>query len=555
MKKSALIVLAAVVALVGCNNGDDNTQQQSSPSTPTKQVKVTASLGKISNAAIKASCSSNNSTLGIANIDTNSTANLTLAGACTSPVVFELVASTTSQYYDEATGSNLALPVGTRLRVAVPSLQALTDRVGMTALTEIAVQRALTLNTTLNATNVTAANQAISDAFFDANIDIDLLSTPTVWSSTTTQLDNTAADIYAFYLAALAKLAGSDATPALTALSLLAQDLKDGQIDQAEGIYANAEQLRAAQKTAMQQLAAFANADLKAKLQLTTDPVDPETPSCGDQATLTLVDLASYTGAYDVKIIDSTAATDNNGMPIPVKTTTLSLATDGKITLDGQTANTIKVCTNRNTLTGNTGAIAYLDKNDALGRAHVDFWQDRTVNGTDFTSPTVFRYFNGTKQTSTPVDPTPNTACTGNTNPFGCLQITGLTQTQKFEHLSSSIAAPQVIRNPIADAGTVTWATNNGQILNSSITNLTYTYSNVGQNFRSLRFGFVRYDSKGVAEEIYMDCGSNFAPACTGLTVDMTSKTLTLNQTQLTAFTPPNTLNSLTATFSGTLKF
>jgi hypothetical protein len=206
-------------------------------------------------------------------------------------------------------------------------------------------------------------------------------------------------------------------------------------------------------------------------------------------------------------------------------------------------------------VTGNTGVIAYLDKNDALGRSHVDFWKDNTVNGTDFTNAASFRYFNGTKQGTTPVDPTPNTACNGNTNPFGCVTISGLSQTQKFEHLSAAIGAPLVIKNPIADAGTVTWANNNGQILNSTIANLTYAYSNFGQTFRSLRFGFIRYDSQGVPEQIYMDCGSDFAPACTGLSVDMAAKTITLNQTQLTEFTPPKTLKTQKATFSGTLKF
>lgn len=551
MKHTALIALALATALTGCH--DDDPDPVSNPTPPTKAVTVTPSLGQVSNAAIKATCSGTQTLMGQANVGATGTANLTLTGSCSSPILFELVATATSQYYDEATGSLLTLPVGTVLRVAAPSLQTLASNVGMTALTEMAVQRALQLGSTLNAANVTAANTAIAAAFFDANQQIDLLTAPTVWSSSTTQLTNTPADIYAFYLATLAKLADGDPTPALTALSLLAQDFKDGQIDQVEGIYANAAELRTAQKEAMQALAAFANADLKETLALTTDPVDPEVPSCGDQATLTIADLANYVGTYDVKIIDSNAATDANGFPIPVKTTTLSLTATGQVTLDGQIAKTVKVCANAGN--NKTGVAAYLDKNDAFGRSHVDFWSDNSVNGTDFTSATTFRYFNGTKQGTTPVDPTPNKSCDGNTNPFGCVTISGLSQTQKLEHLSVGIPAPQVIKNPIADAGTVTWANNNGQLLNSTITNLTYSYNNVGQSFRSLRFGFVRYDSKGVAEQIYMDCGSDFAPACNGLSVDMVAKTVTMNQTQLTEFTPPKTLKTQTATFSGTLKF
>lgn len=550
MKRLTLVATMMAFSLAACHNDNDD-QSTHTPPPNSKTTTITPSLGQISNAAIKATCSGTQTVLGQANIGSNGSANLTLDGTCSSPIVFELVATANSQYYDEAAGSMLALPVGTVLRVAVPSLQSLAANVGMTALTEMAVQRALQLSSTLNAANVEAANQAIAAAFFDANSQINLLSAPTLWSSSTTQLGASTADLYAFYLATLAKLADGDATPALTALALLAEDLKDGQIDQVDGIYANAEQLRAAQKAAMQELVAFANSDLKEKLALTGEPVDPEVPSCGDQATLAIADLANFVGTYNVKIIDSSAATDANGFPIPVKTTTLNLTATGQVTLDGQIAKTVKVCGNAGN--GKTGVAVYLDKNDAFGRSHVDFWSDNTVNGTDFTSAATFRYFNGTKQGTTPVDPTPNTACDGNTNPLGCVTVRGLSQTQKFEHQHS--ANPLFVSNPIADAGFVTWS--NGAIApNSTVMNVTYTYNNVGQSFRSVRFVLLSFNDKiEQINSIHMDCGSDFAPACTGLTVDMAAKTVTMNQTQLTAFTPPNTLQTQTATFSGTLKF
>lgn len=548
MKRLTVLATLMAMSLAACHNDDDD-HSTHTPTPNSKTTTVTPSLGQISNAAIKATCSGTQTVMGQANIGSNGSANLSLSGMCASPIVFELVATATSQYYDEAAGSLLSLPAGTVLRVAVPSLQGLSSNIGMTALTEMAVQRALQLGSTLNAANVEAANQAIAAAFFEANSNINLLSAPTLWSSSTTQLGAGAADLYAFYLATLAKLADGEATPALTALALLAQDFKDGQIDQVEGLYANAEQLRAAQKAAMQELSAFANSDLKEKLALTGEPVDPDVPSCGNQTTLAIADLASYVGTYNVKIIDSNAATDANGFPIPVKTTTLSLTATGQVTLDGQIAKTVKVCGNSNTVTGNTGVVAYLDKNDALGRSHVDFWKDNTVNGTDFTSAATFRYFNGTKQGTTPVDPTPNTSCDGNTNPFGCVTISNLPQFTNFEHVFSS--PPQAL----IEAGQYTWTNGTSIQPNSTSTNLNYGFSTFGAGLSQLTYVMTSFDAKGAVTQRSFQCGSSKIPACNGITLNNTNRTFTLSSTVLTEINPTGDPLTLKLTLSGTLKF
>jgi len=122
---------------------------------------------------------------------------------------------------------------------------------------------------------------------------------------------------------------------------------------------------------------------------------DPEQPSCGAQQELTVQSLAAYTGSYNVAIKQNDPVTFET---VTVKNTTLVVEANGKMTLDGQVANGIKYCANPNTVTNVTGLMVHLDKSDALGRSHVDFWPDNTVNGTDYTHAAGFRYFNGGKQ-------------------------------------------------------------------------------------------------------------------------------------------------------------
>lgn len=122
---------------------------------------------------------------------------------------------------------------------------------------------------------------------------------------------------------------------------------------------------------------------------------DPEQPSCGTQQELTVQSLAAYVGTYNVAIKKNDPVSFEN---VTVKNTTLIVDANGKMTLDGQIANGVKYCANPNTVTNVTGLMVQLDKSDALGRSHVDFWPDNTVNGTDYTHAAEFRFFSGVKQ-------------------------------------------------------------------------------------------------------------------------------------------------------------
>lgn len=566
MKYLSLLASSLILVVSGCHD-QDHSSTTTPASTPTsKKTTVTPSLGQISQAAVKATCTANNLVLGQAQLDANGSVSLNLNQNCSSPVLFELISQTNSQYYDEARLANTALPVDTTLRALVPSLSAVPAQLGLTALTEIATKQALAAAGTqpVTASQVNNANQKIVTQLFGAGVQLNILSKPTVWNAATTRLGTSDADVYAFYLAVIAQLAKNDSAPALKALQLLGTDLADGVLDGATdtAFSYSPTNLISLQTAALQQLAAFADTDLKAQLNIATDPVDPELPSCGTQATLSLADLTAYQGSYTVKILEN-SSTDPEAPTIEIKTTTLILDANGKISLDGQVANTIKVCANQNTVSNTTGVVAYLDRSDALGRSHVDFWSDQKVNGTDFTSATVFRYFNGQRQNTTPIDPTPvdptpvNRSCEGNSNAYGCVTVDGLTSLKTFEHnYTAAQLKPVVIKNPIADAGTVTWANVGSTLLNSTTTNLTYTYSNVGQNFQSVRFGLIRYDDKGLAEQIVLDCGSAFASACTGASIDFSAKTLTLNNVVLTEFDPATQqLKARKITLSGQLKF
>ena len=129
-------------------------------------------------------------------------------------------------------------------------------------------------------------------------------------------------------------------------------------------------------------------------VKLEENPGDPEQASCGSQQELTVQNLAAYVGTYNVAIKKNDPVTFEN---VTVKNTTLTVEANGKMTLDGQVANGIKYCANPNTVTNVTGLMVHLDKSDALGRSHIDFWPDKTVNGTDYTHAAAFRFFSGAK--------------------------------------------------------------------------------------------------------------------------------------------------------------
>ena len=218
------------VILTGCGGGGSHSD---APTTPSTSATIAASLGRIYNAALEARCMATGTVLGSGSTGSSGLPTLTLSGTCSGPVVVELLANGATTYFDEKLGATAAMPAGTALRAIVPTFSAgSTLSIAITPLTEIAARQAITAagsESAVTSVQASAANAAVLTQIFGAGVNFDILTPPTVVDSgaAANSLGTTAADRYAFYLAALAHL-GSGSTPALAVASALATDLADG---------------------------------------------------------------------------------------------------------------------------------------------------------------------------------------------------------------------------------------------------------------------------------------------------------------------------------------
>jgi hypothetical protein len=218
------------MALAACGGADD--EPVDAPPVVT-QVGVSASLGAVLNADVAITCAASGQSLGTSGTGSSGTVTVPATGTCTGPVLVKVSGRSdgTSTYYDEALASLLPFPAGSSLRALLPTLGATT--VGVTPLTEMATRQAVAAAGTLAAVTraqATAANGNVVTQVLGSTVSLDILQAPTPWNASTAagSLGTSAADRYAFYLAGLARLGASHASPALAVTEALAADLADG---------------------------------------------------------------------------------------------------------------------------------------------------------------------------------------------------------------------------------------------------------------------------------------------------------------------------------------
>lgn len=235
--KSALTALSMAMLLVACNGNDDDpvgAKSLAKSTTPTlKTLTVTPSLGKILNAKVKLKNAANNAPIGEQNTGSTGKATFTIPSTV-STVIAEVQGGNGAQYFDEATGQMVDLPLGAIIRAAT-TIVANNSEIGVTALTEAAVKRAETLAGTGSIVpQLNAAKAQIEAAFGVA----DILKAPTLVGSQQelAALGSSAAEQYALRLATLAKVAQqqlgtAETAPALKLAQAIANDLADGNIN------------------------------------------------------------------------------------------------------------------------------------------------------------------------------------------------------------------------------------------------------------------------------------------------------------------------------------
>lgn len=229
-----LTPLIAAILLVGCNgNDDDPLATKSSTSTTVKTLTVTPSLGKILNAKVRLKNAANNALIGETTTGTTGKATFNVP-ATVSTVIAEVQGGSGVTYFDEAKQQMVDMPASTVIRAAT-SLVNTNSEIGVTALTEAAVQRAESLAGTGSIIPHLNTAKATIEAAFDIS---DILKAPTLVGSSLdlANLGSTAAEQYALRLASLAKIAaqnlgGAESAPAAKMAQAIALDLADGDID------------------------------------------------------------------------------------------------------------------------------------------------------------------------------------------------------------------------------------------------------------------------------------------------------------------------------------
>jgi|GEM_PF-2236539 len=229
--------LLIAMLLVACNGNDDDPvalPSKAKPATTLKTLTVSPSLGKILNAKVKLRNAQTHAVLGEQSTGTTGKAVFNVP-ADVSTVIAEVEGGNGAKYFDEAKQQMVDMPASTIIRAAA-SIVNTNSEIGVTALTEAAVQRAEALAGTGGniIQHLATATDTVEKAF-DVQ---DILKAPTLVGSTLdmANLGSSPAEQYALRLASLAKIAAqnlgsTESAPAAKMAQAIAQDLADGDID------------------------------------------------------------------------------------------------------------------------------------------------------------------------------------------------------------------------------------------------------------------------------------------------------------------------------------
>jgi len=267
------VMLVAVPFLMsGC--GGSSSSSSSTP-VPDKEITVTPSLGKVSDATVSLFKSDGTTLLATSEIGTDGSVQISYSGTYVGPIVVVVAGDEDASYFDEASGTMIDFGTGKLLRSMVPSG---TTETAVTILTEVAYQISVINSIALTDSIVTQLNGLVRQALAPELTSI--IAAPFLFDSATTtgDLGNNEAGKYALRLAALAQLGAAGATPALTIVEQLAADFADGTLDgmsnssAIDGLLYNSANLASNLNTFLSTLAAsYGSAELQAALSTYTN--------------------------------------------------------------------------------------------------------------------------------------------------------------------------------------------------------------------------------------------------------------------------------------------
>ncbi|MGH8503712.1 MAG: hypothetical protein ACREVE_14840 [Gammaproteobacteria bacterium] len=213
------ILLAVMAAFVGVAQGQVDESQLLS-ATPNLGVVIRATVNFYRNDGTTLLRTGNTGAQGVVEVN---------VGSYRGPVVVEVLGSDNARYYDEAAGTLVPFPVGSKMYALVPR-PGIT--IAVTPLTDLAYGQAQAEKLfPLSPCDVLTLNEIVRSSLAPGLRSI--LFVPTRFNSSTTggSLNNTQGGRYAVVLAALARLGAGKPAPARAVLIALRRDALDGTID------------------------------------------------------------------------------------------------------------------------------------------------------------------------------------------------------------------------------------------------------------------------------------------------------------------------------------
>ncbi|RYZ95018.1 MAG: hypothetical protein EOO68_19235, partial [Moraxellaceae bacterium] len=167
LKALALCMAISTLALTACN--DDDSRVNPASSVATKTITVTPSLGKITKGRVVLKNLAGQSITDIKDITDNGTATFIVdTSKLNDPIIAEVLPAMDGklEYADEAVTVNLvsiSAAANSPLLRAATTITATNTNIGVTALTEAALNYAQSLSAQLTKSNIDTANQKIKD--------------------------------------------------------------------------------------------------------------------------------------------------------------------------------------------------------------------------------------------------------------------------------------------------------------------------------------------------------------------------------------------------------
>lgn len=230
-----------------------------------------------------------------------------------------------------------------------------------------------------------------------------------------------------------------------------------------------------------------------------------------------------------------------------------------KVTVEGSSVKSVAIEDNKYAWACGIGSLAACNgitfKNNTSSK---EFIFSNTVLSTVFGTTQALTIKNGSLIYQAGTTPTPVGSCSGNTNPYGCVSISGAgTPVSYYEHIGNPMlyeGKPQVQFNPVfANSGAVTYFGGTAAA-NSIISGLSVGFQKVSGATQNASFTFLQYGpSLNLVKDLGFQCRDS-SGNCPGLSVDIDTRTITFKNVVMQQSRPVED-SGFKLTFNGTMKF